>query len=106
LGKLGEQARTGPKAKLSVRQVAKRAIGLADRDGIQGLTMRAVAQASSVSAMGLYTYFPSKNELIEVMVDEAYSELSMTFEGAGDWEERLCAVAEKWRVSGLCWVPM
>ncbi|MFK4809032.1 TetR/AcrR family transcriptional regulator [Devosia sp. ZW T5_3] len=88
-------SRTGPKAKLTGRQVARRAIALADQNGIHALTMRSVAQALGVSPMALYTYFPSKNELIEVMVDETFTEPSLTSEMAGGWKERLIVVAER-----------
>ncbi|MFC6012601.1 TetR/AcrR family transcriptional regulator [Nocardia lasii] len=59
----------GPKQTLTVDDVVAAAIALADRDGIAKLTIRAVAAALGVRAMSLYTYVPSKEALITLMVD-------------------------------------
>ncbi|HZX80010.1 MAG TPA: TetR/AcrR family transcriptional regulator [Lysobacter sp.] len=85
--------RRGPKGRASPREVARSAIGIADRDGLEAVSMRAVAAVVGLSAMGLYSYFPSKSELVELMVDEVYTELDLSYGSATTWRERLKIVA-------------
>ncbi|MFI1236928.1 TetR/AcrR family transcriptional regulator [Nocardia salmonicida] len=59
----------GPKPGLTVDDVVSAGIVLADRDGIDKLTIRAVAAELGLRAMSLYTYVPSKDALIVLMVD-------------------------------------
>ncbi|UGT56660.1 TetR/AcrR family transcriptional regulator [Nocardia asteroides] len=59
----------GPKPTLSVDAVVAAGIALADRDGIEKLTIRAVAAELGLRAMSLYTYVPSKEALVVLMVD-------------------------------------
>ena len=64
-----EPGRRGPKQRLSTEEVVQTAIRLADADGLEALSMRKVAQEMGVTPMSLYTYVPSKAELIDVMLD-------------------------------------
>ena len=59
----------GPKPGLTVDDVVSAGITLADRDGLDKLTIRAVAAELGLRAMSLYTYVPSKDALIVLMVD-------------------------------------
>ncbi len=59
----------GPKPGLTVDDVVSAGIALADRDGLDKLTIRAVAAELGLRAMSLYTYVPSKDALIVLMVD-------------------------------------
>nr|WP_228536607.1 TetR/AcrR family transcriptional regulator [Nocardia sp. XZ_19_231] len=59
----------GPKPGVTVDDVVSAGIALADRDGIDKLTIRAVAAELGLRAMSLYTYVPSKDALIVLMVD-------------------------------------
>lgn len=59
----------GPKPGLTVDAVVAAGIALADRDGLDKLTIRAVAAELGVRAMSLYTYVPSKDALLVLMVD-------------------------------------
>lgn len=59
----------GPKPGLTVDDVVAAGIALADRDGIDKLTIRAVAAELGLRAMSLYTYVPSKDALMLLMVD-------------------------------------
>jgi AcrR family transcriptional regulator len=64
-----EPSRRGPKPRLSVDAVVAAAIALADSDGLEAVTMRAVAERLGVSPMTLYTYVPGKAELLDLMLD-------------------------------------
>lgn len=45
---------------------------LADEQGQEALSMRRVAAELNASAMSLYTYVKSKDELLELMVDKVF----------------------------------
>jgi AcrR family transcriptional regulator len=45
----------------SADSIADIGLAVADRYGLDGVTIRAVAKAASVSPMGLYTYFARKD---------------------------------------------
>ncbi|MGY0500414.1 TetR/AcrR family transcriptional regulator [Nocardia sp. FBN12] len=65
----------GPKPGLTVDDVVAAGITLADRDGIDKLTIRAVATELGLRAMSLYTYVPSKDALIVLMVDAVAADI-------------------------------
>jgi AcrR family transcriptional regulator len=64
----------GPKPSLSVGEIVRAGIEIADRDGLAALSMRGVAEALGFSVMSLYRHVPGKEELIEVMLDTALGE--------------------------------
>lgn len=59
----------GPKPSLTLTRIIEAAITLADRDGIDGLSMRRVATELGVGTMSLYRYVPGKAELLALMLD-------------------------------------
>src|SRR5216117_1909772 len=61
----------GPKPGLTVDRIVAAATELADGDGLAALSMRRVAERLGVGTMSLYTYVPSKADLIDVMYDAA-----------------------------------
>ena len=48
---------------------------LADRDGLNGFSLRDVAAAVSMQTPSLYSYVSSKNDLFDLMFRQAYTEL-------------------------------
>lgn len=64
----------GPKQTVSVDAVVAAAIGLADREGYEKVSMRAVAAELGLRPMSLYTYVPSKEALTTLMVDSVAAE--------------------------------
>jgi AcrR family transcriptional regulator len=80
----------GPKPGLSVASIVRAAIDLADAEGLVALSMRRIAGSLGVGAMSLYRYVPGKGELVDLMVDEVYSEdLAAAESLQGDWRARL-----------------
>jgi AcrR family transcriptional regulator len=64
------RAAPGPKPSLTLDRIVDAAITLADRDGIDGLSMRRVAAELGVGTMSLYRYVPGKSELLALMLDK------------------------------------
>jgi AcrR family transcriptional regulator len=87
--------RRGPRQGLSVEQVVASAIGLADTDGLGAVTMRQVARILGVVPMSLYTYVPGKAELLDLMLDTVYSQMSRDDLSGKPWRERLTAIAQE-----------
>jgi AcrR family transcriptional regulator len=66
---------TETRAPLSRERVLETAVRLADRHGIEWLSMRKLADELGVAAMTLYYYVPNKVELIDGMIDIVFSEI-------------------------------
>jgi AcrR family transcriptional regulator len=60
---------------LSRERVLETAVALADRHGLDWLSMRKLADELGVAAMTLYYYVPNKVELIDGMIDIVFSEI-------------------------------
>lgn len=89
----------GPKPRFSTEDVVQAAIGIADREGLQAISMRSVAQAVGVSPMAIYTYVRSKNELLALMYDRVLGEGEQAPPGLS-WREALEFMARaRWSLS-------
>lgn len=88
------RGRRGPRQAQSPARIATAAIGLADAEGVEAVTMRRVAQELGLSPMALYTYVPGKAELLDLMLDTVYARMPRTEPADGGWRARASAVAE------------
>ncbi|TMC13496.1 MAG: TetR/AcrR family transcriptional regulator [Chloroflexi bacterium] len=88
-------SRHGPRPALSIDAVVDAAIGLADAEGLAAVTMRRVAAALGVVPMTLYTYVPSKAELLDVMLDTLYSRMTRADTTGQPWRRRLTVIANE-----------
>jgi AcrR family transcriptional regulator len=70
-----EPAITEPRAPLTKERVLRAAVTLADRHGIESLSMRKLADELGVAAMSLYYYVPNKERLLDGMVDIVFGEI-------------------------------
>jgi AcrR family transcriptional regulator len=68
---------TKPRVPLSKERVLDAAVALAQREGLESLTMRRLADELGVGVMSLYYYVPNKDELITGMVDVVFSEIEL-----------------------------
>ncbi|GAB09823.1 putative TetR family transcriptional regulator [Gordonia araii NBRC 100433] len=84
---LGPEARRGRPAELSLDQIVAAATRLADDGGLAAVSMASVAKALGYSTMSLYRHVGSKDELLELMVDEVFSRPPAA--GADDWRAGL-----------------
>jgi AcrR family transcriptional regulator len=92
-----EPGRRGPKPKHSVEEVVRAAVTLADAEGLSALSIRRVAEAMGLSAMSLYTYVPSKAELIDLMLDRVWGEIEDPGAAVVGWRARLEFLAhQRW----------
>jgi AcrR family transcriptional regulator len=84
LGKTGPQRRT----QLTRERVMAAAIELADRDGIESISMRKLAQELGVEAMSLYTHVRNKNDLLDGLADAVIGQIPTSTDGV-DWKASL-----------------
>lgn len=73
-----------PRTSLSRERVLCAAINLADREGIDSLSMRKLGQEVGVEAMSLYNHVRNKDDILNGMVDVVFSEIDLPSNGA-DW---------------------
>lgn len=89
-----EEARPGPKQALTVDAIVVAAIEIADRQGMSALSMRAVGERLGRTGMALYTYVPSKSELVDLMYDTVIAEAHHDYDLGDGWRPALTAWAE------------
>ncbi len=80
------------RAPLSRDRILRAAIKLADRHGLDALSMRKLATTLKVEAMSLYNHVANKDELLDGMVDIVIGEIACPTNG-GDWKAALRARA-------------
>jgi AcrR family transcriptional regulator len=84
--------RRGPRPRYSREDVARAAMAIADADGLDAVTFRAVATRLGTGVMSLYSYIPDKQALVFEMAELASAELDLP-EPSGDWRADLHLVA-------------
>lgn len=77
---------------LSRDLIVRAAIRLADEGGLDEVSLRKVAAALNAGPMRLYGYIETKDELLDLMVDEVYGEITPPSPSAG-WRAGLRHVA-------------
>ncbi|MET7336252.1 TetR/AcrR family transcriptional regulator [Nonomuraea sp. NPDC005650] len=88
-----------PRPGLSVGRIVRAAIEIADAEGLEGLSMRKVADRLGFTTMSLYRHVPGRDQLVDLMLDEAYGERPDPPEKGQGWRERLEAAARQgWRL--------
>ena len=72
-----KQRQVASDAGLSKQRVVAEAVRLADREGVNGLSMRRLAGELGAGAMSLYHYVANKEELLDAMIDLVYEEIEL-----------------------------
>ncbi|MFC4907505.1 TetR/AcrR family transcriptional regulator [Actinomadura gamaensis] len=85
---------------LDRERIVAAAVALADEGGLEAVSLRKVAGRLGAGPMRLYGFIATKEELLDLMVDEVYAEL-LPGEGAGDWREALRGHARRTREAAL-----
>jgi AcrR family transcriptional regulator len=68
-------ARQRPTTALSRERIVAEAVALADEEGLDGLSMRRLAQRLSVDPMSLYNHVGDKDDLLDAMADAVVAEV-------------------------------
>jgi AcrR family transcriptional regulator len=77
---------------LSLSRIVQAAFALVDREGLEAFSMRKLGRALGVEAMSLYHFFPTKQHLVDALVEAAVESVPMPPEGLAPVERlrRLC----------------
>jgi len=82
----------GRTPQISRDAVLATALRLADEQGLEAVTMHAVARSLRVTPMALYRHVDGKNALLDGLVELLLTEYPLP-PGGGRWDERLTALA-------------
>jgi len=85
---------------LSYPRIARAGVEIADREGLDAVSMRRVAKQLEAGPMSLYRYVESRDELIELMTDHAYAGFPAA-PRSGDWRADLAEAAHHIRRTTL-----
>jgi len=91
VGAATERGTAGP-TPLSKKRVLRQALALADKEGIDALSMRRLGRELDAGAMSLYHHVGNKEELLDGMVDLVFAEIHLP-ESPGDWQAAMRAMA-------------
>jgi AcrR family transcriptional regulator len=78
--------------KLTRDKILRAAVRLADKGGIDAISMRKLAQSLGVEAMSLYNHVANKDEVLDGITDLVVGEIALPQRG-GDWKEAMRARA-------------
>ncbi len=78
-------------------QIVRAAIDLIDDEGIDALSMRKLAARLSVGVMSLYWHVDRKDDLLELVGDAIFGEMTLPDEPTGNWRADLSLVASETR---------
>ncbi|APU15605.1 MULTISPECIES: TetR/AcrR family transcriptional regulator [Actinoalloteichus] len=84
-----QRPRRGPKPSLSVDEIVRAAIEVADADGLPALSMGRVAEQLGTGVASLYRYVPGKAELVALVVDAVLGSPPPSVTEGTDWRSRL-----------------
>ncbi|MFI6688257.1 TetR/AcrR family transcriptional regulator [Streptomyces sp. NPDC050485] len=86
---------------LSRDQIVAEAIRLLDAEGIEALSMRRLGARLNAGATSLYSHVASKDELIELVVDEVYGEMVVPDAEEEGWRSAAASSAQSLRAAIL-----
>jgi len=93
----GPEDRPARRVSLTREGIVDAALVVLDRDGIEGFSMRAVAEELGTGAGSLYWHVRGKEELLNLMVDRVIGELEVPDPDPPRWQEQAKELAQGMR---------
>jgi AcrR family transcriptional regulator len=84
------------RAPLTRDRVLRTAVAVADRDGIDAVTMRRLGQELGVEAMSLYHHVANRDAILDGMVDAVFAEIELPSPGT-NWRDAISSRTESVR---------
>lgn len=81
--------------RLTREAVVACAVKIADREGLEAVSVRRVAAELSARPMSLYSFFNRKDDLVDLMVDHVLGEMLLAEMPSGGWRDSLRAVLHR-----------
>lgn len=82
---------------LGRQEIVDAAMRVTRANGLDGLTMRALAGELDVTPMAMYHHVPNKAALLQLVADAVIEEVEIPPPAAGTWDERLAMLARELR---------
>lgn len=91
---------------LTRARITEVALALADANGVESLSMRALAKDLGVEAMSLYNHIRNKDDLLDLLVDSVVGRIALP-RTDGHWQDELRSRAQSMRGEFLAhpWAP-
>jgi AcrR family transcriptional regulator len=80
-----ERKATTPRETLSRQQIVAAAMEILDTDGVSGLSMRKLAAKLDAGATSLYWHVPTKDDLVDLLIDEVWGEIDVPEPELAGW---------------------
>ncbi|WP_405060932.1 TetR/AcrR family transcriptional regulator C-terminal domain-containing protein [Kribbella sp. NBC_01505] len=92
---------------LTREQIVRAAMEALDADGLTGLSMRKLAAKLGSGATSLYWHVPTKDDLIDLLIDEAWGEIDIPEPELAGWRSGLLLFAHSMRstITRHPWLP-
>lgn len=96
IGLLWRDSQASPRRGISTQRITALAVELADREGLDAVTIRRLAEEAGVTAMALYPHIGGRAELVELMLDHIAGATyeTVAIPESADWRARVTAIAE------------
>jgi AcrR family transcriptional regulator len=95
---MARQGRDQPRERLSRERILAAAREIADREGLEALSMRRLAQELDVWPMSVYRYFQDKDALLDTMAATAAGRVGRP-SAAGSWRAQITELLDEARRS-------
>jgi AcrR family transcriptional regulator len=79
--------------KLTYERIVDAAMELADKSGLEGLSMRGLAKRLDAGTMTLYRYVADRDDLLDLILDRAFGEIAVPVAVRKDWRKDIILVA-------------
>ena len=86
---------------LSRAAIVREAIVMLDAEGVEALSMRKLGARLNAGATSLYRHVATKDELMELAVDEVAAEITVPSPGDSDWRAAVTEAARSFRATAL-----
>jgi AcrR family transcriptional regulator len=94
---LARTPRAAPRAPLSRAAIVEAALKIVDQEGLEGTSMRRVAEELGTAPSALYWHVRNKDELLQLVLDRVISEIALPPPDPEHWQEQLKALAREMR---------
>ena len=97
-GRASNETSAATRERLTRRRVVAAALAVVDRDGLEGLTMRALGRELGVDPMAAYHHVPSKAAILQGVVEAILAEIPLPpADAAMSWQDGLRLIAHSYR---------
>jgi TetR/AcrR family tetracycline transcriptional repressor len=91
----GQRRTPGQRAGLTREAVLAEARAALATDGIEGLSMRRLAQRLGVAPNALYSHVAGRDDLIDALLDDTLNEVRAPDPGRGDWRTGIATIMRR-----------